>query len=194
MAGNSVHTIGSGKPKASGGILHGALGLALPTGISTAPAVGYAKLGYVSEDGLQPGGERSLEEKRDWGGDIIANIQSGHSSTFAFTLLAVYDPDVLKAVFGEANVTVTPATSSAGTLISVVEDGSELPFGSWIFEMASGPRKSRIVVPNGQIGTVEELPLVSNDLQGFNVSVNCYKDDAGKKVYRYYDDGKFAAA
>jgi hypothetical protein len=194
MAGNSVHTIGSGKPKASGGILHAPLGIALPTDIAAAPNVGFKKLGYVGEDGLQPGGERTLEEKRDWGGDVIANIQSGHSSSFQFTLLAAFDPDVLNAVFGEANVTVTAATASSGTLITVAEDGSDLPYGEWIFEMASGPRKQRIVVPNGQIGTVEELPFVSNDLQGFTVSVNCYKDEAGIKVYRYYDDGKFDAA
>lgn len=194
MAGNSVHTIGSGKPKATGGILHGPLGLALPTDIDGVPDVGFKKLGYVGEDGLQPGGERTLEEKRDWGGDVIANIQSGHSSSFQFTLLAVFDPDVLTAVFGASNVTVTPATVSTGTLITVAEGGEELPFGEWIFEMASGPRKQRIVIPNGQIGTVEELPIVANDLQGFTVSVNCYKDEAGKKVYRYYDDGKFDAA
>lgn len=194
MAGNSVHTIGSGKPKVTGGILHGPLGLALPTDDVDALDPAFKKLGYAGEDGLQPGGERSMEEKRDWGGDVIANIQSGHSSSFAFTLLAVFDPDVLMAVFGAANVTVTPATVSSGTKIAITEKGDDLPFGAWAFEMATGTKKQRIIVPNGQLGTVEELPFVSNDLQGFNVTLNCYKDDAGVKVYRYYDDGKYAAA
>ncbi|WP_037183831.1 phage tail tube protein [Rhodococcoides fascians] len=191
MAGNSVATIGSGKPKATGGILVAPTGSVLPVDTAATFAAAFVKLGYVGEDGVQPGGERSNEEKRDWAGDVIANLQSGHSSKFSFTLLAVYDPDVLRQVFGPNNVTVTPATSTAGTKIVVTEDGSDLPFNSWGFDMVTGAKKQRLVVPNGQLTAVEELPFVASDLQGFTVTLDCYKDAAGIKVYRYYDDGKF---
>lgn len=193
MAVNSVHTISAGKPKATGGILRAPLGTVLPVDDSTALNASFVKLGYVGEEGLQPGSERSMEEKRDWAGDVIANLQSGHSASFSFTLLGVFDPDVLKVVFGAENVTVTAATSSSGTKIAVKETGSELPYGAWVFEMKTGPKSQRIVVPNGQIGSVEELPMVAGDLQGFNVTVNCYADANGVKVYRYYDDGQFSA-
>ncbi|MBP2211084.1 hypothetical protein JOJ87_001428 [Rhodococcus ruber] len=165
----------------------------LPTDSSTALAAGFVPLGYVGEDGLQPGGERTLEEKRDWAGDVIANLQSGHSASFSFTLLGAFDPDVLKAVFGASNVTVTAATASTGRKISIVENGAELPYGIWAFEMVTGATTQRIIVPNGQIGTVEELPFVAGDLQGFNVTVNCYADASGAKVLRFYDDGVTAA-
>lgn len=194
MAGNSVAKISSGKPKATGGILVAPLGTALPVDTDAAFGAQFAKLGYVGEDGVQPGGERSQEEKRDWAGDVIANLQSGHSSKFTFTLLAVFDPDVLKQVFGPGNVTVTPATTTTGNKVVVTEDGSDLPFNSWGFDMVTGVKKQRIVVPNGQLTGVEELPFVSADLQGFTVTLDCYKDAAGFKVYRYYDDGQFAAA
>lgn len=193
MAVNSVHTISAGKPKATGGILHAPLGTVLPVDDTTALDAAFVKLGYVGEDGLQPGGERSLEEKRDWAGDVIVNLQSGHSASFSFTLLGVFDPDVLKAVFGAENVTVTAATSSSGTKIAVKETGSELPYGAWVFEMKTGPKSQRIVVPNGQIGSVEELPMVAGDLQGFTVTLNCYADETGTKVHRYYNDGQFSA-
>lgn len=193
MAGNSVATISSGKPKATGGILVAPTTAVLPVGTDTAFAATFAKLGYVGEDGVQPGGERSVEEKRDWAGDVIANLQSGHSSKFSFTLLAVFDPDVLKQAFGPNNVTVTPPTTTSGTKIVVTEDGSDLPFNAWGFDMVTGVKKQRLVVPNGQLTAVEELPFVSSDLQGFTVTLDCYKDSAGFKVYRYYDDGKFTA-
>ncbi|MDH6279341.1 hypothetical protein [Prescottella agglutinans] len=193
MAVNSVHTISAGKPKATGGILHAPVGTALPTDITTAPNASFIKLGKVGEDGVQPGGERSMEEKKDWAGDVIANLQSGHSVSFSFTLLSVFDPAVLKVAFGDSNVTVTAATATSGTKITVAETGSELPYGAWIFEMIGTASKTqRIVVPNAQVGTVEESPYVSGDLQGFSVTLNCYPDESGVKVYRYYDDGKFS--
>lgn len=191
MAGNSTATIGAAKPKGTGGIVVAPTTTVLPVGLDTDFAAGFIRLGYVGEDGVQPGGERSQEEKRDWAGDVIANLQSGHSSKFTFTLLAVFDPDVQKAVFGAANVTVTAATTTTGTKTVVIEDGADLPFNAWGFDMVTGVKKQRLVVPNGQLTAVEELPFVSSDLQGFTVTLDCYKDAAGIKVYRYYDDGKF---
>ncbi|WP_433597923.1 hypothetical protein ACQPXH_19220 [Nocardia sp. CA-135953] len=194
MAVNDVTKIGAGTPNTvTGGILVAPTGTALPTSVAATPNVAFKPLGFVSEDGVEPKGERTVNVIKDWNADDIAQLQNGHSVRFGFTLYAYWDADVLKEVFGPENVTVTAATSSSGTLITVNETGSVLPLRSWIFDMANGLRKKRIVLPNAKITETTERSFVAGELTGFNVVVDAFKDTAGKKTYRYFDDGVFSA-
>jgi hypothetical protein len=179
--GPTVAVIGNAKPVATGGILVAPLGTVPPTDTETA-VTGFVGLGYVSEDGLKPEGERNIETVRDWAGDIIAQLQTEHSSRFTFALYGVFDVEVLKVVFGEGNVSGTAPS------ISVVEDGEELPHLSWVFDIrSSNGKKVRIVIPDGQVTTVTEAPLVAGALQSFELTVEAFKDPTGNKVYRYYE-------
>lgn len=190
MAVPSVAKISNAKPVATGGVKNGPLGTTLPSDAATAPDAALKSLGYVSEDGLQPEGERSTNTVRDWAGDVIAQLQTEHSSRFTFTLYGVFDADVLKAVFGEGNVTVTAATASTGTLIEVTETGDELPHSAWLFDVrGDGGKKTRIVIPDGQPSNITEGPLVAGELQSFTLTIEAFKDEVGVKAYRYYDDG-----
>lgn len=190
MALPSVATIGNAKPVVSGGIKVGPIGTPLPTDPAAALDGGLAPLGYVSDEGLKPDGDRKTNTVKDWAGDVIAQLQEEHSSRFGFTLYAVYDVDVLRAAFGAGNVTQTAAGK-----ITVREDGADLPHQSWVFDVrGDGGKKLRIVVPDGQVTTVKEGKFVPGDLQSFELTVEAFKDANGNKVYRYYDDGGAAAA
>lgn len=186
MAGNSVARIGVAAPLATGGVLVAAAGTALPTGVSGSTA-SYTKLGYVADDGLRPSGERTSTDIYDWGGDLIYSPQENHSTQFQLKLYAAFDSDVLNEVFGDENV------STVGSLTTVLETGSTLSIHPWVFDMKDGDKRTRIVVPNGQLTKISEGPFVRNALQSFDVTLQCYKDDSGKKAYRYYDDGSAAA-
>lgn len=193
MAIPSVAKTSAGKPKSAGGVYSGPLGSTVPADEVAAIDAAVTPLGLVSEDGLQSGGERNVEAIKDWAGDVIAQLQTEHSSRFTFTLYQVYDVDVQKTVFGDANVTTTPATASAGTKTVVTETGEELPHRVFVFDMKNGEKTVRIVIPVAKITTIEELPFVAGALQGFTLTVEAFKDDEGVKVYRYYDDGVFTA-
>ncbi|MCC3333592.1 phage tail tube protein [Nocardia abscessus] len=177
----------------TGGILVAPIGTTVPTTAAATPNVAFKPLGYVSEDGLEPQGERTVNAIRDWNADIIAQLQTEHSVRFSLTLYAAWDSDVLTQVFGADNVTVTAATASTGTLITVEETGSVLPHRAWIFDMAHDLRKLRIVLPNAKITEVTERPYVAGELAGFAITVEAFKDSTGVKAYRYYDDGVFSA-
>lgn len=195
MAIRSSQTIGAGTfDKVTGGILVAPIGSTLPVAAATAPDAAFKALGYVSEDGLEPQGERSVNPVRDWNGDQIAQLQTEHSVRFGLTLYAAWDSDVLKEVFGPDNITVTAATASTGTLITVAEDGAVLPLRSWIFDMRNEARRLRIVLPNAKISEITERPYVAGELAGFSVVIEAFPDATGKKSYRYYDDGVFAEA
>lgn len=194
MALPSTNYIGAGTPNitVTGGVLVGPLGTPLPTTVAGSIDGAFKAMGYVSEDGLESKGERQVETKKDWNTDIIAKLQTEHSVAFGLTLYAAWDPDVLAEIFGPDNVTVTAeATPSSGRLITVTETGSVLPYRSWIFDMKNDGKKLRIVMPNAKIGEVTEGKFVANDLVSFTITVDAFKDDSGKKSYRYLDDGVF---
>lgn len=192
MSANSVQKVSAGKPNAAGGAYMGDLSDTLPTDSVTAIDAGLVKLGLISEDGLKAAGDRKVEAIKDWEGDIIAQLQTEHSSAFTFTVYQVFDADIQKLVFGDANVTVTAATSTSGTKITVVEDGAELPYKAFVFDMKNGTKTARFVLPNAQVSDVKENDHTAGALEGFEVTVTAFKDDAGKKVYRYLDDGVFS--
>lgn len=189
MGAPSVAKISNGKPVVTGGVLRGPLETTLPTNASSSFDAAIKALGYVSEDGLQPEGERSTNAVKDWAGDVIAQLQTEHSSRFTFTLYGVFDADVLKAAFGDDNVT----TTSSGKH-TVIENGAELPHGVWGFDVrGDGGKKTRIVIPDGQPSNVTEGAMVAGELQSLTLTIEAFKDSSGVKVYRYYDDGSAPA-
>lgn len=191
MALPSTDFIGAGTPNitVTGGVLAGPIGTPVPT---TAVAIInplIKPLGYVSEDGLESQGERTVNAIKDWNADIIAQLQTEHSVRFGLTLYGAWDEDVLTEVFGAENLTVTPATPTTGKLITVHETGSPLPNRVWIFDMKNSGKKLRIVLPNAKVSEVTEKSFVAGELAGFQITVEAFKDATGTKAYRYYDDG-----
>ena len=191
MALPSTATIGAGTPNiaVTGGVLAGPLTAPVPTSAVATIDAAIRPLGYVSEDGLEPQGERTVNAIKDWNADIIAQLQTEHSVRFSLTLYGAWDEDVLGEVFGPDNLTVTPATGSTGKLITVTETGSALPNRVWVFDMKTGDKKLRIVLPNAKISEVTERAFVAGELAGFQIVVEAFKDETGVKAYRYYDDG-----
>ncbi|MFD6219249.1 phage tail tube protein [Nocardia asteroides] len=191
MALPSSNYIGAGTPNlaVSGGVLVAPLNSTLPTTAAGVIDPAFKALGYVSEDGIESLGERKVETVKDWNADIIAQLQTEHSVRFGLTLYAVWDQDVLSEIFGENNVTATAATATSGKLINVKETGLVLPRRSWIFDMKTEDKKLRIVLPNAKISSITEKKFVSNELAGFTINVEAFKDDTGVKAYRYLDDG-----
>lgn len=196
MALPSTDFIGAGTPNiaVTGGVLTGPLTAPVPTSAVAVIDPNIRPLGYVSEDGLEPQGERTVNAIRDWNADIIAQLQTEHSVRFGLTLYGAWDEDVLAAVFGAENLTVTPATPSSGKLITVKETGSVLPNRVWIFDIKTDAKKLRIVLPNAKVSEVTERAFVAGELAGFQIVVEAFKDDTGTKAYRYYDDGVLESA
>ncbi|QIS16579.1 hypothetical protein [Nocardia arthritidis] len=198
MAVPSSKLIGAGTPNiaVTGGVLVAPVSAKLPAGVSDAldPKI-FVPLGYVSEDGIESKGERKIEQVKDWNADIIANLQTEHSTRFGLTLYAVWDNDVLKEVFGAEQVSVpTPPTTTNGNLITVKETGAVLKPRMWVFDMKNDTKKLRIVLPNAQISQVAERKFVSKELAGFTITVEAFKDGQGVKAYRYFDDGQIATS
>lgn len=189
---NTAANIVAGTPLATGGILIGSLTAAAPT-TATSTLTGFSAAGYIGEDGITEGNERSTDRIRAWGGDTVKVVQTEHNVTYQFTFLETLNADVLKAVYGEDNVTTTAATATTGTLHEVAVNAATLPHKSYVFEVKDGDAKIRIYVPDGQITEVGEITYSDSEVVGYQVTVEAFANADGKKAIKWLDNGVFSA-
>lgn len=179
--GNTASNVTAGKPRTTGGVYTAPASTTLPTDASTALANTYTCLGYVSEDGLEV--ERSADSStaKDWGGETVAVLENGFEESYHLTLIETMNADVLKAVFGAANVTGTLAT---GIKVSV-KPGEHTPC-VWVFDMIlRGGVLKRIVVPNGVITEIGTTTYSGSDVTGYEITIMALPDGTGYTSYEH---------
>ena len=196
MAAPSTKNVGARKPMVGGGVYYVKGTTALPTDATAAlsPEILAGALGYISEDGIQPTRETNVEKVKAWGGDVVAALLNDESASFEFTLLEVFSAAVNKFVYGEANVTVTPPTPTAGTKVTVLDKGGKPDQGVLVFDMRHGAKRERVVVPAGDPVITGEEPWVDGALTAYTVQVEALKDSSGTRVYRYLENDDKTAA
>lgn len=189
---NTASNVVSGKPLSTGGVLIAPVGTVLPTTVSAAPNASFVSAGYIGEDGVVEGGDRSTEKIKAWGGDTVKIVQTEHSLTYQFTFIETLNSTVLKTIYGDSNVTTTAATASTGTLQTVKVTSESMAHKEYVFEIKDGLAKIRIVVPDGQVTEVGEITYSDADVIGYQVTIECFPDSSGVKAYKYLDNGVFA--
>lgn len=188
---NTAANIVAGAPLATGGVSIAPLGTAIPTDATTALVAAFKSAGYIGEDGLTESADRSTEKVKAWGGDVVKVLQTDFSTTYKFTFLETLNSDVLKTVYGDQNVTMTPATSTKGTLHTVKVNADVLPHKVFVFDVKDGSARIRIAVPDGQITEVGEITYSDGEVIGYEVTVEAYRDSTlGANAIKYLDDGK----
>lgn len=188
---NTVASVLAGKPLTTGGVLIAPMGTALPTTAVAVPAAGFVAAGYIGDDGVTESVDRSTDKVKAWGGDTVKVLSTDFGVTYQFSFLESLNTDVLKTVYGDANVAVTAATSTTGTLRTVKINNDDLPHKQFIFEIKDGPARIRIVIPDGQITEVGEITYNDGEVISYSVTVEAFEDAAGNNAYKYLDNGVF---
>jgi hypothetical protein len=189
---SDVTKVMQGLPVVTGGVLVDLVGTAaLPTSASAA-TTGFTALGFVADSGLTESRSRTTDKTKAWGGSVVKVAQTEYSETYQFTLYETLNSDVQKVVNGDSNVTITAATASTGTLMSIKRNKDVLPKLQWIFDMKDGDAKDRLVVPLGQITAIGDVVYSDSGVKGYPVTVEAYEDASGNCSYEYTDDGVFA--
>ena len=91
--------------------------------------------------------------------------------------------DVLKAVYGDANVT----TSASGDIsVSVKADDPQEKI--WVFELSlRGGRAKRIVIPDGAVTARETITYNDSDAIAYGITVSAYPDANGNTHKEYIE-------
>ena len=181
-------------PRVTGSVLYAPINTPLPTTSYATLNTGFEDLGYIDEKGLTQKEDRPQTEKFAWGGDLLASLQNHYMRTMSFRAMQFLDSNVLAAGYGNANVTVTPASSSQGTEVAVAMNAKRLDVLSWVFDgyylTAAGVNSLvRIVIPIGQIVQVGDVDFTNKDLTSLELTVKALPDSAGNHGYLYVNNG-----
>lgn len=191
---NNTANVTTGKPKISGAIHRAPVGTTLPTDATTALDAAFACMGYISEDGVTNNNSPESDRVRAWGGDTVLNFQTDKPDEFGFTMLEVQNENVLKAVYRDDNVVVTPATAQEPKKIAIKANSKELEESAWVIDMImTNNGIKRVVIPKGKITGIGEIHYQDSDAVGYEVTVSAVPDTDGNTHYEYLSVGSAQA-
>lgn len=176
-----------------GGIYYGPLNAAVPDAAFTI-ATTMKKLGYISDAGISEKETRSTKKIYAWGSDQVADPQDQFSLEVTFEMFEFLNPDVAKVAYNAANVTVTPATTTAGSRLSILQTSDVLDMHTWLFDTYSpGGKRVMKFIPLGRVTTKDPMIWSHKDILSHKVTVTCFPDTSGNFAYHRTDDGIFSA-
>lgn len=178
---SSVSNVTASKPAIGGAVSRAPLGTALPTSASNELAEAFTSLGYISDSGLKNNNSPESESVKAWGGDTVLTSQTAREDKFSCKFIESLNLNVLKTIYGDANVTGTLDTG-----ITVKANGKELERHAWVFDMIlTGGVLKRICIPDGRISSVGEVTYVDNEAVGYDVTMAALPDSDGNTHYEY---------
>jgi hypothetical protein len=189
---NTKSNVLTGKPAVSGSIYRGILdeNLTIPTNATADLDTNFKCLGYVSEDGVKNSMAKDKEELKAWGGDAVLDINKTMDDKFTFTLLETLNDDVIKTVYGDDNVTITDATTTAPKAVSIAVNDDEKPLCAFVIEMVlPDGNPKRIVIPKGKIDEIGDIIYKDDEAVAYEVTIAAEKDSSGNTHYEYMTVG-----
>ena len=189
---NDKSNVSTGKPNIAGAIYRAPLSgsPSIPNDCTTALAAAFKCLGYVSDDGLTNSTSNENEDIKAWGGDVVMTIKKSRKDTFKFKLIEVLNDEVLKAVYGDDNVTAAAATTTAPKTISIASNNDDQPACCYVVEMVTQTgNPKRIVIPNGKVTEVGDIVYKDEEAVGYDITVSAEADENGNTHYEYLTVG-----
>ena len=170
-------------------MLKAAVGATAPTDARTQLGTGWASAaGYLSEAGVTLNINRSTTPIKEWGLGTVRTATTDFVTNITGEFLQMSE-EAAKTLFGDANVTVTAATSTKPATLKIAI-GPDMPeIGAFCFNMKDGQRRGRLYVPQGQITQVGSPTFVAGAGNVWPFTLECYDDGTGHSVYLFLDDG-----
>ena len=176
----NVANVSTGKPKVAGAVFRAPLGTALPTDAVTALNEAFVELGYVSEDGVTNNNTPDSDTVKAWGGATVLVVQNEMTDEWTLTLIESLNPNVLKAVYGDARVTVADGT------ITVQATADQRTDAEYVIDMImKGGAMKRVVIPNGSMSELGEIVYKDDEPIGYELTLNALPDTNGVQHYEY---------
>ena len=170
------------KPAVGGGVMSAPLTATLPTAADST-ATGFTSLGYISDAGVTRTIEKDTEVVRAWGGNVVLVLNKSKTEKFKFVMLNGTDPNVLKLVNGDSNVT----GSSLASGISAKSNNNSDAGHEFVIDMIEEENTlHRICIPKGVVTNVGDVVYVDNAAIGYEVELTAIADSSGYTCYEYW--------
>lgn len=177
----TVTNVTAGKPAAGGAIYRAPLGTPLPTDATTALDAAFVSLGFCSDDGLTNSNSPETDNVKAWGGKNVLALQTDKPDTFQFKLIEVLNPNVLKAIYGDDNV-----TGQLSTGITVKANADEPEEACWVVEMVMRDGAvTRKVLPDAKVTELGDIVYKDDEVTGYEVTLLAMPDATGQTHYEY---------
>jgi hypothetical protein len=181
----NTSNVATGKPRVGGAVFRAPKGTTLPKSAVETLATAFKDMGYISEDGLTNAYSLTSENKKAWGGDVVLVSQTGVEDKVSMTLIEPLNIEVLKAVYGDDNVSGDLTT---GIVVKVNSDDKEEYV--WVFDMILNGAKKRLVLPSAILSEVGEIAYKDSDMVGYAVTLTALPDADGQTHYEYITSQK----
>lgn len=173
---NTVDYVSTGKPSSVGAIWRAPLGTSLPDGVDATLGDAFKCLGYCSEDGMTNSTSMSSENIKAWGGDIVDSPQTEKIETYKFTAIESLNTEVLKAAYGDSNVS---GTAAAG--ITVRHNSDEAAASVYVVDMLlRDGGKQRTVIPNAKMTSLDDVVYKDNSAIGYGITLTALAGGFGE--------------
>lgn len=177
----NASNVSTGKPKVTGAVFNAPIGTTIPTDATTALDNAFDCVGHITEDGVTNEQELNTNEIKAWGGNIVYNPLTEFKDSFKFAMLETKNAKVLKAYYGDDNVTVDQDGA-----ISVSVGAKDMPERIWVIEtLLRGGIKRRLVLPFGQVSAREAITYKDEDPIAYGITVSAMVDSQGNTHYEY---------
>ena len=159
--------VSTGKPKVTGAVFRAPLGTTLPTDAATSLNEAFLELGYVSEDGVRNTNTAESDDVKAWGGAPVLTLQTGKPDTWKLKLIEALNPNVLRTVYGDANVT------ESGKTIHVKATTEQANDAVYVIDMIlKGGAMKRVVIPIGALSEVAEIVYKDDEAIGYEITIS----------------------
>lgn len=177
----SAANVSAAKPSITGAVSTAPVGTTLPTTATAELDAAFKRLGYLTEDGLVNTIGITTESIKAWGGDVVLNTQTEKTDSWKYALMEILNPDVLKATFGDDNVS---GTLESG--LTVKANGLELSPHAFVFDMIlNGGVLKRVVIPTATVSALDDITYKSDTAVVYGQTIVATPDEEGNTHYEY---------
>lgn len=156
----------------SGYIWVAPLGTAVPTDAVSALGAEFVGLGYVSEDGLvEPASFEEADGIIAAGGDTVAKGDPAFNKTWTGTAIEALNTDLLKVIYGTAQVKVTAETGDIEIDEKAISPEHHVII---IDELLANGRPQRSIMADAQFIVTGDVPHVHTELVSYEFTINAY--------------------
>lgn len=140
----------------------------------------FKRLGFASEDGTSNEIETDGDDKKVWGGIIVGKTQTSFKETYTLRFACSTDLDVLKIVYGDANVTEDTGKTNA----KILHKAGIAPEGVFVVKALTDDGRPRwFVIPKGVPQRDISVDYTDGDITVYEVTVDANSDDNGVSSY-----------